>query len=49
MNGGCNGRDGLRVAGILCRESADGRPVKTLAALREDPQKAVMQQTAERT
>src|SRR5258705_519844 len=38
----------LRIAGILCCEAADGGPIEAVAALREEPQKAVVQQAAER-
>src|SRR5205814_371583 len=35
-------------ASVLCCEPADGGPIETVSALREEPQKAVVQQACER-
>src|SRR6266446_6044584 len=36
------------IASVLCREAADGGPIEAVAALREEPQKAVVQQASKR-
>ena len=38
----------LRFAGVLRREAADRCPIEVVTALREDPEKSVVQKTAER-
>src|SRR6202521_4844742 len=40
--------DRLCIASVLCRESAIGGPIEAVAAWREEPQKAVVQQASER-